>query len=178
MKALVVYYTRTGTTQKVAEDLMKHFEYVDQDGILDLTKREGAINYLKAGRDAYLGNTTEISEPQKDPSNYDLVVFGSPVWAGNLAPAMRTYMRCHKDKFGHVACYCTMGGSNPGKVFSQMKEELGKEPLATLHLTTKEVKKNMHHDKLKEFAEKIHKHKKIKKLSSKKQNKKTRKKKK
>jgi flavodoxin len=155
MKALIVYYSRTGTTEKVAQDLSKHFDYVDSEGIMDLTKRKGTIGFFKSGKDAFLEKTTEINAPIKDPSKYDVVIFGSPTWAGKITPAMRTYMRFHKDKFGNVACYCTMGGSKPGKTVEHMKQELGKEPIATMSLRTKEVLKDLHLNQLQEFVNKV-----------------------
>ena len=33
---------------------------------------------------------------KKKTSKYDLVVVGTPIWAGNMAPAIRTYLRSHK----------------------------------------------------------------------------------
>ncbi|MFA5857029.1 MAG: flavodoxin [Candidatus Pacearchaeota archaeon] len=167
MKTLVVYYSRTGTTKKLAEDLAEHFN-ADKEEILDLTSREGAINWLKAGRDAFKKRTTEISKTKKDPSKYDLVLLGSPTWAGNITPAMRMYVRCNKDKFGHVACFCTMGGNKTKNIYKDFTYELGKDPIHTFSSNTKDVINNIHKSKIKVFSKELKNIKKITNTSGKK----------
>jgi flavodoxin len=154
MKTLVVFYSRTGTTKKVAEDIAKLLN-ADKEEIIDLRNREGAIGWLASGRDAMKKKLTEIRATKKDPKKYDLVVIGTPIWAGNLPPATRMYTHCNKDKFGRVACFCTMGGDNPGKVFSELKKITGKNPIATLHAKASFVNKNLHKDILGDFIKKI-----------------------
>jgi flavodoxin len=154
MKFLVVYYSRTGTTKKLAEDIAKHLD-ADTEEIVDLKNRDGAVGWLSSGKDASLGKTTDLRVIVRDPRDYDVVVIGTPTWAGNITPAMRTYVRCHKDKFGKVACFCTMGGDNPGKVLDEFTKELGKDPLAMIHAQSDLVKKNLYRDLLGDFIEKI-----------------------
>jgi len=150
MKTLVVYYSRTGNTEKVGNELAKELK-ADVEKIIDLKNRIGAISWLSAGHDAMKKKLTEIVEIKKDPSIYDLVVVGTPVWV-TVTPAIRTYLRNNKDKFKKLAFYSTKGGSET-KTFKDMEEEAGKEPIATLELTTKEVNENSYKEKLQKFVD-------------------------
>jgi multimeric flavodoxin WrbA len=40
---------------------------------------------------------------KKNPAGYDLVIFGSPIWAGNIAPAIRTYINQYGDSIGSTS---------------------------------------------------------------------------
>ncbi|MFH2027554.1 MAG: hypothetical protein ABIJ08_00305 [Nanoarchaeota archaeon] len=89
MKTLITYYSRTGTTRKVANEIAVQLG-CDTDEIIDKTKRSGPLGYITSGRDAMKKSLTEI-ETKKDPSQYDLVIIGTPIWAWTMAPAIRTY---------------------------------------------------------------------------------------
>ena len=150
MKTLVVYYSRTGTTRKVAEEIAKLLK-ADIDEVVDLKNREGPINYVIAGKDASMKKLTEI-KTKKDASKYDLVIIGTPIWNWTVTPAIRTYLT--KNKVKQTAFFCTMGGSGDKKAFDAM-EELSKKPKATLTLLTKEVTEEKHLEKVKEFVAKL-----------------------
>ena len=154
MKTLVVYYSRTKITEKVAQTISENIN-CDIEEIIDLKDRSGAIGYLKAGKDAMKKVETDISISDKDPSRYDCVIIGTPVWAFTMAPAIRTYINQNKDRFKKVAFFCTEGGSGHEKTFKDMEELTKKNPITTLFLLTKEVSKEQHINKTQEFVEKI-----------------------
>ncbi len=148
-KILVVYYSRTGNTKKIGEEIAKKLK-ADSDEIIDLKKRENIVGWLIAGKDAVTEKTTKIKFT-KNPSKYDLVVVGSPVWAWTITPAIRKYLL--ENKFKKVAFFATCG-SQLGKTFSEMKK-LSKKPVAILGLDEKEIKKNTYKNKMEEFIEKL-----------------------
>jgi len=150
MKALVVYYSRTGTTKKIAEVISKELK-CDIEEIYDLKNRKGILGCIKAGRDAILKKLTEIKDIKNDSKLYDLVIIGTPIWSWNMSSAIRTYLNVNKTNFKNVAFFCTMGGSK-GKTFEHMEELCKKTPKALLELTTKEVKGN-YLFKVKEFVD-------------------------
>lgn len=154
VKTLVVYYSRTGTTKKVAEEIAKAMNS-DIEEIIDKTDRNGPIGWLKSGKDAMRKKITVINEITKSPANYDLIVIGSPLWAGSVTPAIRTYMTQQKQILFEkkVAFFSTMGSPNPGKIFIQMEELYGKKPVSNLSLRTKEVTDGSFIEKMKKFIE-------------------------
>ena len=81
MKKLVVFYSRSGNTQKVALEIARSLR-ADVDEIIDLKDRtRKIIGWLIAGKDASQKKLTEIKF-KKDPKNYDLVIIGTPIGPG------------------------------------------------------------------------------------------------
>ncbi|MBD3248728.1 flavodoxin [Candidatus Woesearchaeota archaeon] len=133
MKILTVYYSRTGKTKKIAEKISKELNS-DIDEISDLKKRSGILGFLGGGRDAFFKKSTKIKFI-KDPSKYDIVIIGTPIWAGTCVPAVREYLK--KNKIKKTAFFCT-AGSKQAKAWKDM-EELSSKPIATLDIKDKKV---------------------------------------
>lgn len=112
MKSLVVYYTRTGNARFVAETIAAEIG-ADVEEVIDLKKRTGVLGYLSGGSDARRGKETEIASTKKSPAEYDLVIVGTPVWAGRPAPAILTYFKKHDFADKKVAVFFTQGGKKP-----------------------------------------------------------------
>lgn len=138
-KVLVAYYSRTGTTKLVAEELAARLG-ADVEEIEDTRSRRGLWGWLMAGRDASKKSKTVIGPIKLDPAEYDLVILGTPVWAWNMTPAIRTYILANKGKFKRVAFFCTMGKNGDVKTFAGMADLCGRKPLATMALKAEEVK--------------------------------------
>ncbi|MBN1871556.1 MAG: NAD(P)H-dependent oxidoreductase [Candidatus Omnitrophica bacterium] len=154
MKSLVVYYSRTGTTKKIAQAIARNLGG-DIEEIIDKKDRRGPTNYLIAGKDAATKRLTEIDDTKKDISSYDIVVIGTPVWAFTMAPAIRTFITRHKESLKNIAFFCTQGGAGSKRTFKDMEELCGKRPVEVLEATTKEVMKDMFKQKISEFIERL-----------------------
>jgi len=154
MKALVVYYSRTGNTRKAGEDIARSLK-CDSEEIIDRKGRGGPLGYLSAGKAAQKKELTEIGPLQKDPAKYDMVIIGTPIWGSSLSCATRTYLSENKSKFKKVAFFCTAGGGSNGSAFKDMEEVCGKSPKATLELAAKEVAEGEHIQKVQTFAKKL-----------------------
>ncbi|RLF84946.1 flavodoxin [Thermococci archaeon] len=126
MKTLVVFYSRSGTTKRVAQEVAKALN-ADIDELIDKKSRKGVLGFLRAGYDATRGKTTEI-EFEKDPYDYDLVIVGTPIWNGRVTPAIRTYLLWNREKIKNAAFFSTCAG-RPGKCLEQMEELWGKKPI-------------------------------------------------
>lgn len=153
MEYLVVYYSRSGNTELVGKKIAESLGCGEKQ-IFDRKNRSGVLGFLTGGWDAWRGNSTEIySEREVDKSDH--LIIGTPVWASNPTPAIRTYLERYKDEMDKVSFFCTMGGSGAENAFQTMEELSGKEPVATLALIEKEVKKKNFEKKVKKFTEKI-----------------------
>lgn len=151
MKILVVYYSRTGTTKKVGEEIAKILK-ADIEEIFDTVDRSGPIGWLYAGRDGMKRLLTKLKRPKLNPADYDLVIIGTPIWSFNMSAPVRTYLTAFKKKFRKVAFFCTMGGRGDENAFKEMEEVVGKAPIAQMSLTTKEVTGNKYLSKLENFT--------------------------
>jgi flavodoxin len=113
MKSLVVYYTRTGKTKFVAEAIAAQLG-ADMEEIVDLKKRGGAIGWINGGKDASRKSLTEIAPTQKAPTDYDLLVIGTPIWAWAPTPAFRTYVSKNSIAGKKVALFYTFDSDPKG----------------------------------------------------------------
>ncbi|MEN7982665.1 MAG: flavodoxin family protein [Nanoarchaeota archaeon] len=150
MKILVVYYSRTGNTKLVAEQIAKLLN-ADLDEIIDEKDRKRkVIGWVISGYDALKKELTKINH-KENPKNYNLVIIGTPNWAGTMTPAIRTYLT--KNKLKNVAFFCTFGG-NEGHVFQDM-ESLSAKPKYVLGLRDKKITPEESMRRIKKFCEKI-----------------------
>jgi flavodoxin len=131
-RVLVVYYTRTGQTKGVAEDIAKRLG-CDIEEIFDTKMRGGPLGFLSAGKDAGDESLTKIKEPKYDPSAYDLVIIGTPVWNNTISTPIRTYISMKKDKIANAAFFITQGRKE-SDALDVMQKVMAKEPKATLQL--------------------------------------------
>ena len=155
MKALIVYYSRTGTTKKVAEELADRLK-ADKEEIIDKKNRKGPIGYMIAGKDAMRKKLTKINELKKNPENYDLLVIGTPIWAFTMVPAIRTFLMKIKYYNKKIALFYTAGSSGMEKTLTHMNELLpGSKLTATLSLTTSEVVNKRYDKKLDIFIKNL-----------------------
>lgn len=161
MRILIVYYTRTNTTKKLAEAIKREINIqkpeieVVLEEVIDLTKRTGGIGYMLSGRDVVMKRPTRIENLKHNPANYDLVLIGSPVWVGTMAPAIREYVKQIKSQLRKIVFFSTQGGDYRQRIFDDLKREIGREPIADEWFTTKNVVADTFNDKLKEFIKKL-----------------------
>jgi flavodoxin len=97
---------------------------------------------------------SEIKEIQSDPSNYDLLLIGTPTWAGKAVPAVKTYLANNKDKIKNVAFFCTYNNLGGNETLEDICKCSGIAPVSTMSINKKE-RKNGYEDKLKLFLDEI-----------------------
>jgi flavodoxin len=154
MKVLVAYYSRTGTTRRIAQEISTLLE-CDIEEIQDMTNRSGLIGWLRSGRDAGARKLTTLKEIKNDPGLYDIVIVGTPIWNHSLSTPVRTYIAQCKDSFREVAFFRT-GYTADDNPFEEMELLSGKKPKATMKLQSKqEIEPDQHQEKLQEFIRQI-----------------------
>ena len=139
MKYLVVFYSRTGTTRRVAQGIAESIG-CDIEEIIPAKSYSGLFGFLRGGFEATRKKTPEIQTAQKDPSEYDTMIIGTPVWGGTMASPLRTYLTRYGDRFKKVAFFLTKGGEKGTKTFTEMENLCGKTPVLTLELRKTDVK--------------------------------------
>ncbi|MFO8133609.1 MAG: hypothetical protein R6U10_06755 [Thermoplasmatota archaeon] len=151
MKPLVVYYSRTGNTEMVAEALAGMLS-CPVEGIVDTVKRSGLLGWLRSGRQAMRGETSELEPLEHDPAGFDVVVVGTPVWAGIVSTPVRSYLEMYRDMLPEVAFFCTAGGDNTAGTFADMEACCGREPVATLAVSRAMIKRQGWRSAVERFA--------------------------
>lgn len=140
MKTLIIYYSESGSTQKVAETLAIKLE-CDLCRVKDLKKRTGFKNKITSSIDAFRENKTEIYPESLNLQEYNTIYFGTPTWANNPAPAIITMIdRCDlrgKD----IVLFATMTGKGGQAAIKRMQEKVearGARVIETFSLKTKD----------------------------------------
>lgn len=140
MKSLVVFYSRTNVTKKLAEDIAGKTN-ADIEEIISKVNYQGKIGFARGGKDALKEKIIDLESLKFDPADYDVVYVGSPVWAGRASTPTISYLKQNEGRFNNVKFFLTAASNDFESVFQQM-EKFSIKPLKTLGITTKEVKKD------------------------------------
>jgi flavodoxin len=155
MKTLVLYYSRGGKTERVANDIASRLG-ADIEKIIDKKSRSGLFGFLFGGRDAMKERETEIGEPIKNAIDYDLVIFGTPVWASNITPAIRTYINKTKNNLKNTAFFITSGNTNSETIVRIMEKLVEKKMKTHVGFSANELRnKELYNKKITTFIESI-----------------------
>ncbi|MGF6920581.1 flavodoxin family protein [Paraburkholderia sp. 40] len=133
-KVLVVYFSRTGTTRLLASAIAGMLA-ADLEAICDCSDRAGPGGYLRSLIDAIRKRPTEIGPAGLSVSAYDLVVIGSPVWAGSVSAPVRSYLIENRARLPQVAFFCSFGGHGADAALREMGELAGKPAVAECKIT-------------------------------------------
>jgi len=110
MKSLIIYYSLTNKTKLVSETVAKELGS-DLRPLVDKVKRKGIVGFVKSGFHALNAKRTKLINPDFDISKYDLILIGTPVWAGRPTPAILTLFDNLKIAGKNVIVFATMGGN-------------------------------------------------------------------
>jgi len=149
MTAIIYYYSRSGTTAKVAKLLAKKLG-CEAEMLDDGVDRAGFIGLLKCGYHAIKKKEFKLKPLKHKPADYDLVLIGTPIWGGGMASPIHAFIKANKKKIKTAAFFSTAGDAKEQKGFTRMEEELGKPPVAKMHLGKQDIK-NGYSAKIKKF---------------------------
>ena len=124
---LVVYYSYTGTTQRLAQLLASQRGWPLAE-IRDADSRSGN---LRCVLDSLLRRHPPITYDGPDPRHFGSVVLMAPIWMYRLASPMRTFVREHRSDLQRVGMICTQGGAGASNAFGEVAHILGHAPVAT-----------------------------------------------
>lgn len=111
MKSIIIYYSYSGNTRKVADILCERLKQKGEVEIIDLQARDESRAFLGQCQRAFRHVKANIATVNFDLSGYDLVCFGTPVWAFGPAPAMNTYLeKCFGLGGKRIILFVTYGG--------------------------------------------------------------------
>jgi flavodoxin len=151
VKTLVVYFSRTGHTRRVAEQLAVALG-ATLCPITEARSREGVFGYLRSLTEAAFGLDGPIGKSTHDPAQFDLVVIGTPIWGWHLSSPVRAFVRRHHAAIRPCAFFCTMGGSGSNAAFAELSKLVGLAPLATLAVTDNDIDRGRAAPKVERFV--------------------------
>lgn len=131
-KALVVYYSASGNTRRVAElvaDEMKAdiFELVPARPYseADLNWRDDNSRVIREHNDVSLQDTELVSTQVPAWSEYDVVLFGYPVWWQEAPWVVHRFIRDNDFSGKTVIPFCTSASSGVGDSGMHLAEMAG-----------------------------------------------------
>ena len=129
-KVLVLYYSQTGNTKAVAEEIATRLG-------ADIEAIEAAVPYDGSYQETITrclhereeGTVPECQPVAADLKKYDVIFLGYPIWFGTYAPPVAAWLNEVDLSGKDVVPFCTFGS---GGLESSVKDLTEKQPAATI----------------------------------------------
>ncbi len=117
MQIAIVYYSFSGKTRKLIENLSKFLENPDNViKIIEIKPKKESSNFFIQVLNALLCQGVKLNDSiESDFSGYDIIFIASPVWAAKPAPCVRSYLSKLKVPAGKKFNILVTYGSGFGK---------------------------------------------------------------
>ena len=103
-RVLILYYSLGGTTRRVADALAK-LTGADIEAVQETRPRHRTPwGYARCILDSMRRRHAPIEPLDHDPTAYDLVVVGTPVWADRVSSPIRTLLADELGAAGRLPC--------------------------------------------------------------------------
>jgi len=142
-RTLIAYYSRTGTAKRVADQLQQLTQWPQLE-LQDVQSRAGFVGDLRCMSESLLFRTPAYHAVGPDPAGFDHMVVISPIWMGQLASPVRSFLY---DIFGprktptiqRVSLVCVMGLQGGFNAAAEIARIIGRPPLPVLALRQADV---------------------------------------
>lgn len=129
-KVLVAYFSASGVTKKVAEELAK----VEQADLFEIRPETPYTAADLDWKDQQSRSTLEMKDPSCRPAvtgkvenmaQYDVVFVGFPIWWTVEPRVVDTFLEAHDLTGKKIVPFCTSGGSGAGDAVKRIREIAG-----------------------------------------------------
>lgn len=126
-KVLVAYFSATGTTEGVAQQIADGLHGDLYEIIPEEPYTDADLNY----NDNNSRSTIEMNDPSSRPAisgsvehmeQYDIVFIGYPIWWGEAPRIVSTFVESYDFSGKTVVPFCTSGGSGVGSSASDLEQ--------------------------------------------------------
>lgn len=111
MKTLIVYYSYTNNTEKVAKRIaeLKKYDILKLEPLVDYsTDYQKVVDEEEAKMDSE--EIVELKPINVDLNQYDRIILGTPVWWYTMAPVVRSFLSGNNLNGKKVIAFITNGG--------------------------------------------------------------------
>lgn len=125
MKTAIVFYSQSGNVRWVAQQMA---EILKADLIeLECVKQypdKGFKKFYWGGKSAVMQETPKLQPYVFNGEEYDRIILGSPVWASNIAPPLRTFIKENQEALVEkkTAAFVCMSGSGGQKALNKLEK--------------------------------------------------------
>lgn len=123
MSRCIIYHSHSGTTRRIAKKV-KAACGGDLIEVMPQKKYNFLTLYLLGGYRAMKDMQDPIEQKKIDVAGYDMIVVGSPVWAGKPTPAISAAIDAIRGCEGKRAIIFSTCGSQPGQTVGIIKKRL------------------------------------------------------
>lgn len=112
MKAIIIYYSRSGNTEKIAKRLQRDLDNIP---ILKIEPEEAYGNYImsciRATKEKHANVIPKFITPIPDLTDYDTIFLGYPIWMQDLPMFVQEFMKQCNTKGKRIIPFATYGMS-------------------------------------------------------------------
>ena len=125
MKTAIVFYSMSGNVRWTAERIA---ELTDGDLIeLRCVKEfpdKGFRKFFWSGKSAVMKEKPALQPYEFEADKYDCIILGSPVWAANIAPPLRTFISENAGFLENkvISAFVCMSGSGGEKALEKLSD--------------------------------------------------------
>lgn len=130
-KQLILYYSQTGATEKVAQELQKvlgaDMEAIELENPYTGTYAE---TIERVGKERESDNLPKLTPLKADLSKYDVIYLGYPIWFGTYALPISSLVKDYDFEGKQVVTFCTFGSGGLEPAIQDLKKALPKAKIA------------------------------------------------
>ncbi len=132
MRTLIVFYSMSEncayTANQIARQTGADLLRIDPEKTYPDT---GFKKFFWAGKSAVMGEAPALQPYTFRSGDYDRIIFGFPVWAGTIAPPIRTFIKENKAELSgkKIAAFTCMSGNGGIRALEKLKSLLGADTL-------------------------------------------------
>ena len=125
MKTAIVYYSQSGNVRWTAckmADILKA-DLIELECVRQYPDK-GFKKFYWGGKSAVMQETPKLQPYVFNGEEYDRIILGSPVWASNIAPPLRTFIKDNGEilREKKTAAFVCMAGSGGRKALDKLKK--------------------------------------------------------
>ena len=126
-KMLVLYYSETGTTKTVAQELQRQLG-ADIESIEAVEPYSGNFQETiqRSSRERESGQTPALKPLKKKIADYDIIFLGYPIWFGTYAMPIATLVKQQDFAGKTIVPFCTFGSGGLNTSSDALREALPK----------------------------------------------------
>lgn len=149
-KPIIVYYSRSGKTRMVANELMNQLS-CEITEIKSTVERSGFFGIITCVLDQLLDRDDQIEPLRKNMREYNPIIIATPIWIGKISSPARTFIKQARLQGKEVYIFLTYNGSLTEEKENTLKEVITSQginlkalyKIVTKEKTEEEIKKDI-----------------------------------
>lgn len=130
-KQLILYYSQTGATEKVAQELQKALKAdMEAIGLENPYTGTYAETIERVGKERETGNLPKLNPLKADLSKYETIYLGYPIWFGTYALPISSLVKEYDFEGKKIVTFCTFGSGGLEPAIEDLKKALPKAEIA------------------------------------------------